>query len=143
MPDVALAIVEEARRWIGTPFRHRASVCGAGCDCLGLVLGLRRALGHADPVSIPAYAADWGATAGDEALWQALSRCLKAAGPVAMPGDVLLFRLRRGAAAGHLGIQSQTGAEPRFIHAYSGHGVVESPLGTPWERRVVARFSLI
>ncbi|MGB3409057.1 MAG: peptidase, partial [Jannaschia sp.] len=24
--------------------------------------------------------------------------------------------------------------------AYSGHGVVESPLSAPWRRRIVARF---
>ncbi|RMD92718.1 MAG: peptidase, partial [Alphaproteobacteria bacterium] len=29
----------------------------------------------------------------------------------------------------------------RFIHSYSGHGVVENPLSEPWARRVVARFA--
>lgn len=34
------AIVAEARRWLGTPYRHQASVIGAGADCLGLVRGV-------------------------------------------------------------------------------------------------------
>ncbi|OWJ78959.1 peptidase [Haematobacter genomosp. 1] len=56
------------------------------------------------------------------------------------PGDVLLFRLRTGGIAKHLGIAAETGAAPTFIHAYSGHAVVESPLSEPWARRIVARF---
>ncbi|EDZ47445.1 conserved hypothetical protein [Rhodobacterales bacterium Y4I] len=31
-------------------------------------------------------------------------------------------------------------SKPSFIHAYAGHGVVESPLSPPWQRRIVARF---
>ncbi|KIN60755.1 Phage cell wall peptidase, NlpC/P60 family [Sulfitobacter noctilucae] len=42
--------------------------------------------------------------------------------------------------AKHLGVQSAVGAAPSFIHAYTGHGVVESPLSLPWQRRIVARF---
>ena len=42
--------------------------------------------------------------------------------------------------AKHLGVQSEVGDAPAFIHAYSGHGVVESPLSLPWARRIVARF---
>lgn len=62
-----------------------------------------------------------------------------ATGPLAA-GDVLLFRMRAGGVAKHLGLVSATGAAPAFIHAYSGHGVVESPLSAPWARRIAARF---
>ena len=34
-----------------------------------------------------------------------------------------------------------TGPHPRFIHAYTGHGVIESSLSAPWERRIAARFA--
>jgi len=37
------AIVTEARRWIGTPYVHQGSLCGAGSDCLGLIRGIYRA----------------------------------------------------------------------------------------------------
>ena len=37
-------ILSEARDWLGTPYRHQASLKGAGCDCLGLVRGVWRAL---------------------------------------------------------------------------------------------------
>jgi cell wall-associated NlpC family hydrolase len=60
--------------------------------------------------------------------------------PAAAPGDVLLFRMRPGSIAKHLGIAGQVGTEASFVHAYSGHGVVENPLSDPWLRRIVARF---
>jgi NlpC/P60 family putative phage cell wall peptidase len=91
---------------------------------------------------------DWSEPQGEERLWQAALRNL-----VAKPldqlavGDVILFRMRAGAVAKHLGVQSDVGSlaqidmpPSKFIHAYSGHGVVESPLSAPWQRRIVARF---
>jgi hypothetical protein len=53
---------------------------------------------------------------------------------------VVLFRMRAGAMAKHLGLISGLGAFPSFIHAYSGHGVVETALSAPWRRKIVARF---
>jgi NlpC/P60 family putative phage cell wall peptidase len=49
----------EARRWIGTPYRHQASLHGVGCDCLGLVRGVWRAFYGDEPEVTPAYASDW------------------------------------------------------------------------------------
>ena len=136
------AIVAAATRWIGTPYQHQASMQGAGCDCLGLVRGIWREVRGTEPQPVPAYGADWSETSGDEALWAALSRHLTpVAGPLEL-GQVLLFRMRAGSVAKHLGILSQTTANPRFIHAYSGHGVIDSPLSPPWARRIVARFDL-
>ncbi|MEL7097956.1 MAG: NlpC/P60 family protein [Pseudomonadota bacterium] len=132
----------EARRWIGTPYVHQASCRGAGADCLGLVRGVWRALYGAEPEAPPAYTMDWSEAGGDERLWQAALRHLepRAAGAEAV-GDVILFRMRAGAVAKHLGIVSAIGPAQAFIHAYSGHGVVESPLSAPWRRRIVARFA--
>ncbi|WP_417601396.1 peptidase [Pararhodobacter oceanensis] len=132
--------VAEARRWIGTPYRHQASMQGAGCDCLGLLRGVWRALYGAEPAVIPPYSADWAETGGDEALWQALAQHLPPAEGALAAGQILLFRMRAGRMAKHIGICSDTSQTPRFIHAYSGHGVVESPLSPPWARRIAARF---
>ena len=55
----AEACVAEARRWIGTPYLHQASVRGAGCDCLGLLRGVWRAVYGSEPEAVPAYTADW------------------------------------------------------------------------------------
>lgn len=131
-----------ARRWIGTPYRHQAACRGAGTDCLGLLRGLWREFYGAEPEAVPAYSQDWSEPAQEEVLFQAAARHLERK-PLAAdaPGDVLLFRMRDGSVAKHLGVAGRTGARPSFIHAYSGHGVVESPLSAPWRRRLVARFA--
>lgn len=136
------SVVSEAQRWLGTPYVHQASQRGAGCDCLGLIRGIYRALYGSEPELPPAYSRDWSEPQGDERLWQAALRHL-AAKPVgqARAGDVILFRMREGAVAKHLGLQSRCGADARFIHSYQGHGVVENALSLPWQRRIVARFA--
>ena len=134
------AIVTSARDWIGTPYRHQASCKGAGCDCLGLLRGVWRGLYGEEPEVVPAYTPDWSEPQGDERLMTAAMRHMTRSGPAWLPGQVLLFRMRRGAVAKHVGILSAGGDVPAFIHAYTGHGVVQSPLSQPWRRRIVARF---
>lgn len=135
-------VVAKARSWIGTPYLHQASVKGAGADCLGLLRGLWREFYGPEPEPVPAYTADWAEPDHREVLLEAASRLLIAKPRTeAAVGDVLLFRMRDGSIAKHLGIQSETGPVPRFIHAYTDHGVVESPLSLPWDRRIAARFA--
>ncbi len=134
-------IVAEARQWLGTPYAHQASCKGAGTDCLGLLRGVWRAILGSEPVQIPAYTADWSEASGTEVLWSAAAHWLVAKPKDdEAPGDVLLFRMQPGSVAKHLGVQAQIGAPRSFIHAYSGHSVVESALSDPWLRKVVARF---
>jgi NlpC/P60 family putative phage cell wall peptidase len=107
-----------------------------------LLRGVWRATLGAEPEVVPPYTDDWAEPSGEEVLLAAAGRWLSCKNLAeASAGDVLLFRMRVGSVAKHLGIQSATGAGAAFIHAYSGHGVVESPLSEPWQRRIVARFS--
>ncbi|MER2604807.1 MAG: NlpC/P60 family protein [Siculibacillus sp.] len=133
------AIVAAARRWIGTPYRHRAGLEGVGCDCLGLVRGLWREFYGAEPEPLPPYAPDWAEAGGLETLLSAARRRLVPV-PVdrARPGDVLLFRWRADMPAKHAGVLV---APARFVHAYDGSAVVESPLGPWWRRRLAAAFA--
>lgn len=142
MRENSARAVRIARGWIGTPYRHQAAAKGAGTDCLGLIRGIWRELYGTEPEAVPAYTADWSEPEGVERLWLAALRHLT---PVAAetdlaPGQVLLFRMRDDAVAKHLGIVAGAGAVSTFVHAYSGHSVVESPLSAPWLRRVAARF---
>ncbi|MEO1798064.1 MAG: NlpC/P60 family protein [Pseudomonadota bacterium] len=133
-------VVAAARAWIGTPYRHQASVCGVGADCLGLVRGVWREVSGDEPVVVPAYTADWAEAEREERLWQAAQKYLRPREDAFRHGDVILFRMRSGMVAKHLGIVSVTGATPRFIHAYERHGVIESPFSAPWQRRAVTFF---
>ena len=134
-------IVRVARCWIGTPYVHQMSLRGAGCDCLGLIRGVWRAVIGDEPEAPPRYSKDWSEAGRDERLWAAAARYLRPTDPrIHAPGSVILFRMKDGAVAKHLGISASTPAGPSFIHAYSGHGVVENALSEPWARRIVARF---
>lgn len=137
------AIVAAARSWLGTPYRHQASMKGAGADCLGLVRGVWREVIGPEPEAPPAYSPDWSEPSREERLMEAALRHMSPVAPTeARPGDALLFRMRERGPAKHLGILVETGPdEARMIHAYSGRGVVASSLGPSWRRRIVAAFS--
>lgn len=131
------SVVEAARQWLGTPYRHLASTPGAGCDCLGLLRGVWRALYGVEPVRVPPYRADWRHGDHDGALNEAAHRfLLPETGPVAA-GQVVLFRLGGLEEARHCGIMV---SPHRFIHAQEHLGVVEANFSAGWARRVSGRF---
>ena len=135
------AFLTEARRWIGTPYRHQASTFGSGADCLGLIRGVWRNLLGQEPELVPAYTSDWSEPDGAEALLAAAFRWLE---PKPLSSDelaeVIVFRMREGSVAKHLGIAAELNGNKTFIHSYTDHGVVESSLSRPWQRKIVARF---
>jgi len=132
-------ILAEAERWIGTPYRHGGSTKGVGCDCLGLVRGIWRALYGEEPEAPGVYAPDWAEAGGGDPLIEAARRHMAEKPVEAMePGDLLVFRWRPSVAAKHLGIFAP---ENRFIHAYEGHRVMASALVPQWRRRVAGVFA--
>lgn len=135
-------VVRAARGWLGTPYVHQCSARGQGTDCLGLLRGVWREVVGEEPVTIPAYTPDWSECSKLERLWQAAREHL-----VEVPVDpmrygcVVLFRMQRNSVAKHLAILAAGSAGmPTIIHAYSGKGVVETPLTAPWTRRIVSQF---
>lgn len=140
--DRADEIVALARSWIGTPYRHQASCRGAGTDCLGLLRGVWRETVGPEPEAVPGYTADWSEATGSEDLLAGARRNLAEVERAKMrEGDVLVLRMRDNAVAKHVGILAASpGGTPTLIHAYSGHGVVESPLTPAWCRRIAGVF---
>jgi NlpC/P60 family putative phage cell wall peptidase len=131
-------IVAEARAWIGTPYRHQASLKGVGCDCLGLVRGVWRAVLGQEPEGAPPYAPDWAESADGEPLADAASRHLVAVERAAFaPGDVLLFRWRAGLAAKHAAIVVDAQS---MVHAHDGAAVAEVAIAPWWRRRLAYAF---
>ncbi|MDV3251542.1 C40 family peptidase [Devosia sp. BK] len=131
------AVVAAARAWLGTPYRHRASTLGAGCDCLGLLRGVWRALYGKEPVVVPAYRASARDPEHAGALREAAERFLLPAEGAVEAGQVVLFRLNGLDEARHCGILVSA---DRFIHAQEKLGVVEANLTPGWARRVSGRF---
>jgi NlpC/P60 family putative phage cell wall peptidase len=131
-------IIAEARSWIGTPYRHQASLKGVGCDCLGLVRGVWRALIGDEPQRPPAYSRDWAEAARAETLAQAARAHLVEIAPAEfLPGDVLLFRYRERYPAKHAAIAS---AADLMVHAHDGAAVAEVAIAPWWRRRLAYAF---
>lgn len=135
-------VVAEARKWIGTPYRHQASRIGYGADCLGLLRGIWRETVGPEPQDMEPYSPDWAETSGGERLRDAARRWLiEIAVEDVRQGDVLLFRMARDAPMKHCAIVSRTGPpEMKIIHAYWGRAVVETWLGPWWQSRIAAAF---
>ncbi len=132
------AIVSEAVSWLGTPYRHQASLKGVGCDCLGLIRGVWRALFGAEPEQLVPYTPDWAEASGEETLAMAARRHLEEISvEAAAPGDVLLFRWRFGLPAKHAGVL----IEPRrFVHAHQGAAVATAAYSRWWRERAAYAF---
>lgn len=131
-------IVIAARRWIGTPYRHQASLIHVGCDCLGLVRGVWREVIGEEPEAAPPYTPDWAEALGVETLLDAAGRHFT---PVPIgafrAGDVLAFRFRDHLPAKHLGIATSA---THMAHAHSGACVAEVAIA-PWRKRLAAAFA--
>ena len=132
------AVIAAARGWLGTPYHDQASLCGVGCDCLGLARGVWRDLVGAEPQPIPPYSRDWGETGVREVLADG-ARGMMIEIPLAQigPGALVLFRMAPRAIAKHVGILT---APDHFIHAYDRLGVIEEALTTAWSRRIAFAF---
>jgi NlpC/P60 family putative phage cell wall peptidase len=132
-------IIAAAGGWIGTPYRHQASLKGVGCDCLGLVRGIWREIYGVEPELPPAYQPDWAERCGEDRLQLAARRHFGEGLAISemRPGDLLLFCWRPDLPAKHAGILS---TPERFIHAYEQATVIESALVPSWRRRIAAVF---
>ncbi len=129
-----------AGRWVGTPFREHARVCGAGVDCVQLAAAVLEEAGLAHARDLPPYIVDFGEHADRSPL---LAWFQERPGwePVIEPGeveagDVVLFRV--GKVANHCGVAL---GDRRFIHCLRGHGVLFSRLDDPtYARRFIGAF---
>lgn len=141
------AVAAEARTWLGTRFHHQAHLKGVGCDCVGLVLGVGKALGifPADLTSRPEFApyVGYSRMPSGGRLEQACARFAVQI-PVSeiRPGDVVLFNFN--GAPSHAAIVGDYPAGGlSIIHAYAvTRKVVESRFDEGWASRVAAAYRL-
>ncbi len=131
-------MIEVARSWIGTPYRHQASLKGVGADCLGFLRGVYAEVYKDHPHmlppelnTIPTYTASWAESPKGERLLDAANEFLlplpRWKGP--LDGLVVLFRIIPTSAVKHCGIFTEG---TNLIHAYENHGVVEEPIRSDW-----------
>ncbi|RDW14243.1 NlpC/P60 family protein [Paracoccus thiocyanatus] len=131
-------VITIARAWLGTPYHDQASLRGVGCDCLGLARGVWREVVGPEPFPIPPYSRDWGETGPREVLAEGARRMMIEVSPAkAVPGALVLFRMKPRAIAKHVGILTTPDS---FLHAYERLGVIEERLTQPWRRRIAFAF---
>lgn len=129
-------IIERAREWIGTPYRHQQMAKGFGCDCLGLLRGVYEEVTGLPSRKPPPYSPSWDEVGRQELMLAAANEHLLPTDTI-VPGCVLVFRMKRGAVAKHCGIVV---AEDAMVHAHSSRGVVEETLVPYWLSRVAGIF---
>jgi len=89
--DQRRAVVEEARRWIGTPFKHAGRIKGVGADCNGFLAGVYHATGMCEFIEFQHYPRDWFLHSHDDRyLNPIMDRCVEVITHDA--GDIVLFR---------------------------------------------------
>jgi NlpC/P60 family putative phage cell wall peptidase len=124
------AVVDEARSWIGTPFRHCCMVKGktGGADCLMLIIAVFSGVGVFPFYDPRPYPTQWHLHRDDERFLAGVLRYgveRPADDAACLPGDVILWRVGRCYAHGGIII-----GPDEAIHAY-------------WRERRVCRSSLM
>jgi NlpC/P60 family putative phage cell wall peptidase len=132
-------VVAEARTWIGTPYQHQARIKGVAADCIGVPIGVARALAL--------VAADFDITGysrqPDPRLLMA--KCREHMTEIAIDNiqiaDVIVTSVAQEPA--HFAIVADyLHGGLSMIHALIGRGVVEHRLELGNRRRVLAAFAL-
>lgn len=136
-------IVQAAREWVGTPFRHQGRLQGQGVDCIGLVAGVARSLALLPAAQIDAIEArhsGYGREPAKGMLERALDDVLvRVARADMQSGDVLLMRFVREPQ--HVAILDLEGEVPYIVHAYQGvQRCVHHRLDEAWARRIVRAY---
>lgn len=124
-------VVTEARRWVGTPWRHQARLRCVGVDCGGLVVGVAHALG----LPLQDYPAAYGRLPDGVSLRRFMeANFTRLTGPEV--GAVPLMRWTKHPQ--HVGIVDAAGDGWSLIHAWAAlRRVVEHPMDATWGAKVV------
>jgi cell wall-associated NlpC family hydrolase len=138
----AADVIEAARGYLGTPWKHQARVRGVGVDCIGLLVGAYRDAGYAiEDVKdygrnpnprrfLHHLARQFTRVSGRDAMWASSD---PAAWQYAIPGDLLVFQFVGPDLPQHVGIATDRGV----IHTYQTAGfVAEHAMTDEWRRKV-------
>ena len=124
--------LDEAQKWLGTPYHHQARVRGIGVDCAMLLCEVYEAIGlvpHIDPTPYPP---DWHFHRSEERYLGWVEKYgRKVDSP--KPGDVALFKFGRCMSHGAIVVEW-----PAIIHAYYREGctTADASLGLLADREV-------
>ena len=127
-----MGIIEAARGWIGTPWRHQCQIKGAGVDCQMLL----EAAAVESGIVLPRIPTDYSRTPSirlKQWLDDNLVDCEQS------PGCIALLNLGTGIPY-HLAIITDIG----LLHAWNGgpKRVTEHRIDESWQRRIVQCYKM-
>ncbi|WP_396189776.1 NlpC/P60 family protein [Flavobacterium sp.] len=129
-----LEIVEHARAYIGTPFKHQGRLKGVGVDCAGLCINVMKELDY-EIIDVKAYDRVPNGNLFDKIVNANLKR--KHFEDVE-PGDFLTFNFDQDPQ--HIAVVSEVNPL-KIIHSYQKAGrVVEHYADNFWLSRIVATY---
>ena len=125
-------IVDAAREWMGTPWRHQCAIKGRGIDCQSLLRYSAEKIG----LNLPDIPEDYSRTPS-HSLKQWLDKHLQPCEQ--QPGCIALMNLGTDIPY-HLAIITDIG----LIHAWNGgpRKVVEHRIDQHWQRRIVQCYKM-
>ena len=107
------AVVAEAISWLGTPWRHRGRVKGAGVDCAQFVIKAYAGAGVINDFDTGEYPRDWHIHRGEERFLTFVTRFAREIAEAEVgPGDLVLCKIGRVYSHGVIVV-----AWPRGVHA--------------------------
>lgn len=125
-------MVNAAREWLGTPYHHRGSVKGGGCDCAWLIYEpFQKTMGFTLE-EFPVYNKDWHLHRNEERYLGVIERAVTLQGIPdisilergslfhPLPADIIMIKF--GRTYSHSLLVTDW---PRVIHAYAGSSIVE------------------
>lgn len=147
--DERAKVVAEARRWLGTPYHHRASVLGVGVDCALLLREAFAGAGLIETFDPGNYTHDWHMHRGEEKYLATVEEYATILSPLGDPsindaeveydpGTILLWKV--GRTFSHSAMVTQW---PFIIHSYLPANMVEEVdvRNTPMSARPMRAYS--
>lgn len=129
-------LIDEARSWVGVPYRHQGRSRRTGVDCIGLIVAVAQRF-ELFPAHVRPPANYTRRPIDGQLERQVAALCTPIEAPEA--GCLVLMRWNPRAPASHCGII--TGEN--MVHAYGGNAkVVEHGFRGPWPRRVHSLWRL-
>jgi cell wall-associated NlpC family hydrolase len=143
------AVVDEARRWVATPYAPRAALLGVGVDCVQLLIQAFSGAGLIVEPEVERYSIDWHMHRNEEKYLEGIEQYAHRIddedtplefrpGFYASTGDIIVFRV--GRTFSHGAIVTEW---PFIIHAYQPSMIVEEVdvLHTPMSHRPARVYS--
>lgn len=133
--------VDEARRWIGTPFQHQCSLRGVAADCIGLITGVAAACGSPEAEAFRNDREFAGySTLPDPGLQRRACRRYLDEIDIANAELADLLHMEVLFEPMHFAIISRV-MPYQIIHSWAPVGkVVEHGMDEKWKRRVIAAY---